>query len=1003
MREQLDSPSNPTWLSEICTREKKDRLNIRQITPIHDSGTESPEQEAGDEHWSGMTARHESTGNAEMEHKDRTTTRSRRIALRSVAVAAFLVPLILFSLTRLRMYNNVAGWLPDDDLQAEIIHWYQETFPQEERILVSWDDCSVTDPRIPQFARVLGGIQRREQREGGSPYIDGVTQPATLLARLPESGTIEDSLRKTVGLLTGNGPLCLQLSETASRFSTSITHTLKTTVRERFGVELRQVTRTLPVPSPASASEDDEKLAEIHIQLAAWRQALPDADLQFEWDAMHLDAHQTELIIECIEAVELPADDSSPAVVRSWFVPGAVAAISVSLSAQGLLEKEAAVNDIRAAAAECGIPAESLRMGGSTIAGTAVDAAVRDASWNRSAPVWKIWQRSPMALAAIAGFFCSWLTLRSFKLASMVQGVSIFVAALATALIVPMGASMNMVLIVMPTLLLVITVSGAIHLCNYWKKSSHQTAQQSVKEAVSHALMPCVLAASTTAIGLASLLVSNLVPVREFGLFSAIGCFISVAGVLLLLPAALLHSKPPQQTEAGTSEQLFRSFALLVTRHYRFHIVTSLGLTAVAGFGLQWFRTETKAIRYFPDDARIVADYEFLEHNLSGIVPVDTIVSFSREQQEALPFDQRVQAVLRLQNALEDHPEVSGALSLASFLDVSDWNSASRMARMKSRKQESMIRNRITGPDSENTEVSSMIAVADTDLSTPGDAGITLQNEGDEIWRISCQSSILSDCDYRILTSQLNQIAADTLGDLDGGMPRTIVTGMVPIFMRTQEALLESLVSSFGLAVVLIACVMACMQRSIPAALLSMIPNITPVIMVFGILCWADVRVDTGTMITASIALGLAVDGTLHLINCFRTELRKGLSQQAAATEALVHCGPALLQTTVVVGLGMFTLFPVELLLISRFGWVMATLVLAAFWGDFIVLPALLAGPLGRILAASANNPEIEAVMDYAPLVPVTEPVPQQVLFKGPHFVDSAFTTQSTPRSSTAD
>ncbi len=963
--------------------------------PIHDTGTESPEQESGDEHRSWKTARHESTGHAEMEHTDWTTTRSRRIALRSVAVAAFLIPLVLFSLTRLRMHNDVTGWLPDDDLQAEILHWYQQTFPQEERILVSWDDCSVTDPRIPQFARLLSGIQRNEQREGGSPYVGAVTQPATMIARMQGERTIEESLQNTVGLLTGNGPLCLQLSETAARFSTSVTNTLKATVHERFGVELKQVTRTLPVPDQNSAAVDDEKLAGVHLQLADWSANLPHADLQFEWDTMHLNSHQTELIIECIEAVELPADDSNPAVVRTWFVPGAVAAVSVSLSAQGLLEQEAAVNDIRAAAAECGIPEESLRMGGSSIASTAVNAAVRDASWNKSVPVWKIWQRSPMALAAIAGFFCSWLTLRSFKLALIVQGVSIFAAASATSLIVPMGGSMNMVLIVMPTLLLVITVSGAIHLCNYWRKSSRQTAQQSVSEAVSYALMPCILAASTTAIGLASLLVSNLVPVRDFGFYSAIGCIISVASVLLLLPAALLHSKTPQTTETGAAEQWFRRFSGLITKHYRFHIVTSLGLTAIAGFGLQWFRTETKAIRYFPDDARIVADYEFLEQNLSGIVPVDTIVSFSREQQQALPFDQRVQAVRRLQEALEEHPEVSGALSLASFLDLSGWYSPNRLTRMRSRKQEQMIRSRITGPESRTADVASMIAVANTDLKIPGDAGVTLQNEGDEIWRISCQSSILSDCDYRVLTNELNQIAAETLGSLDGGMPRTIVTGMVPIFMRTQEALLESLVSSFGLAVALIVGVMTCMQRSLVAALLSMIPNVVPIIMVFGLLCWANVHVDTGTMITASIALGLAVDGTLHLINCFVTELRKGLSQQAAATEALVHCGPALLQTTVVVGLGILTLYPVELLLISRFGWVMAALVIAAFWGDFIVLPALLAGPLGRILATATNNQRPDEVEDL-PAVSGSDPVPQQVRYKGPHYVDPIYTSQST-------
>lgn len=75
----------------------------------------------------------------------------------------------------------------------------------------------------------------------------------------------------------------------------------------------------------------------------------------------------------------------------------------------------------------------------------------------------------------------------------------------------------------------------------------------------------------------------------------------------------------------------------------------------------------------------------------------------------------------------------------------------------------------------------------------------------------------------------------------------------------------------------------------------------------------------------------------------------------------------------------------------------MAALVIAAFWGDFIVLPALLAGPLGRILATSTNNQRPDEVEDL-PAVSGSDPVPQQVRYKGPHYVDPIYTSQSTSR-----
>ena len=99
---------------------------------------------------------------------------------------------------------------------------------------------------------------------------------------------------------------------------------------------------------------------------------------------------------------------------------------------------------------------------------------------------------------------------------------------------------MNMVLIVMPTLLIVLTTSAAIHLANYWKHSGDPAPGGSVFRAAETAWLPCALASGTTAIGLASLLASNLVPVRDFGIYSAIGCIISFVIVLYVLPSLML-------------------------------------------------------------------------------------------------------------------------------------------------------------------------------------------------------------------------------------------------------------------------------------------------------------------------------------------------------------------------------------------------------------------------------------------------------------------------------
>ena len=97
---------------------------------------------------------------------------------------AFLIPVMGWSLQYIRLDNDVTGWLPDKDPQAKILHWYQDLFPSQDRVLVSWDDCSVTDPRLRAIAQRLEGIDKNGTREGGSPLVEDVTIPEDVLKRM---------------------------------------------------------------------------------------------------------------------------------------------------------------------------------------------------------------------------------------------------------------------------------------------------------------------------------------------------------------------------------------------------------------------------------------------------------------------------------------------------------------------------------------------------------------------------------------------------------------------------------------------------------------------------------------------------------------------------------------------------------------------------------------------------------------------------------------------------
>jgi predicted RND superfamily exporter protein len=133
-----------------------------------------------------------------------------------------------------------------------------------------------------------------------------------------------------------------------------------------------------------------------------------------------------------------------------------------------------------------------------------------------------------------------------------------------------------------------------------------------------------------------------------------------------------------------------------------------------------------------------------------------------------------------------------------------------------------------------------------------------------------------------------------------------------------------------------------------------MIPNVLPCLAVFGMMSWAGIRVEIGSIMTGSVALGIAVDDTLHFLMWFRIGMSSGRSRREAVCFAYSRCGQAVIQTSVICGLGLLVFAFSPFVSIARFGWLMFTMLAAAMLADLLVLPALLISPLGRAFQPSA-------------------------------------------------
>lgn len=275
---------------------------------------------------------------------------------------------------------------------------------------------------------------------------------------------------------------------------------------------------------------------------------------------------------------------------------------------------------------------------------------------------------------------------------------------------------------------------------------------------------------------------------------------------------------------------------------------------------------------------------------------------------------------------------------------------------------------------------------------TSFDAVIWLGSEGFTKQNFASAKNLIDGEAIRLKSVQPT-LSEGRIPDVSGAGPIQIIyTGIVPVVYKAQRTLLTSLTKSIGLAFVLIAVVMILLLNpgrapfgwftpsnigdGFMAGMIAMIPNVFPVLLVFGVMCHMGIAIDIGTMMTASVAMGVAVDDTIHFLSWFREHLDRGMNRVDAVIETYRRVGPAMTQTTIVGGLGLFVFALSTFTPTQRFGTLMLVMLATALVGDLILLPALLAGPLGRFFKPrkDANGNPVKAKLQIESKPTVEDP-----------------------------
>ncbi len=585
----------------------------------------------------------------------------------------------------------------------------------------------------------------------------------------------------------------------------------------------------------------------------------------------------------------------------------------LTTSKAGQDNRSAAVAEIeRQALAVTGLQATELRLAGPTVDAAAIDAESRRLLFQLA------------GISALVSFVVASLRLRSFRMAIAVLSIAGYGTALALAILYFSGGQMNLLMTMLPPLVYVLTISSAVHLANYYFDAARAGSypESAASTAVAQGWLPCSLAAATTGVGLASLATSKIEPIQMFGIYAALGVVVSVAVLFLMLPAVLRLFPPilPSTSETRLEAQPRRQAIVDgIIRHHLPITIGGLALIVLCGSRIPSIKLTVRLQDRFLDSSDALTDYRWLEEHVGPMVPLEVVIHVDKDDpRDQFEQIQLVAAVQRKIHSLDQPVATLSAVNLCPPLP-------------KSHSVRGIVGRKIIGSPRTKQRLA--------------DANFVRETADEQLWRISIRAPAIGDLDYGYFVESIREAVAPLLEKQ--GVKGTY-TGVIPLIYKAQRQLLQDLFRSFLVAFAVIAVVLVFVLRSVVAALLSMIPNIFPAVIIFGGIEWVGIPVQIGSVMTASAALGIAVDDTVHVLTWFRRGLDKGLSRPEAIHDAFGHCAGAMIHTTLICSCGLLVFALSSFVPILHFAWLMVFLLLSALVGDLLLLPAILAGPAGR-------------------------------------------------------
>ena len=512
---------------------------------------------------------------------------------------------------------------------------------------------------------------------------------------------------------------------------------------------------------------------------------------------------------------------------------------------------------------------------------------------------------------------------------------SIFITLIwVSALMAYLGITINLISYLTYILILIIGCSNCIHILMKYHECVEQedgNIKLAVRRVIKELGGALFLTSLTTAVGFFSLMMTNIKITQEFGFVLGVGVVLMFIVAIITIPIILLYLPSPPQHHIKRLISQSDSFSVdkidASTKKFPYPILALSILFLIISFiGLKNIDYNISILDDLRPGNSLYDDIMYVDKNFGGTLPLEIVISnfnSSATNKDSSSLDNIFNLDFltkadEFESKIEEISHIKKAISMNDYIKViaNFWEPERGMVL----------------PEYDD-DIYDYLDLA------PSNIGTNLFNSDSTKYRITCRVGNIRSKVADSLKVEVQSIFDEVF---KGGNQEVLISGSTLLALRTQGFLIRDLTTSFILAFIIIFISMVILFRSIRLSLISILPTIIPLVAAAAIMGFSGIKLRPSTAMTFSIALGIAVDDTIHFLARFRQELKKTKDVRLAVSNSILSTGKAIIGTTLVLCMGFFTLYFSELVPNHEFGILATIILIIALISSLLLLPVLL-------------------------------------------------------------